>query len=159
MKFNSGQYGHSPRRRWLLEDGVAYLNHAGYGAAPVRFMEEELFPALHGVLDRLADFVGADAEDIAFVDNATAGMNAVLQSMTLKPGDEVVATSHAYEAIAKCLEAVCCRDRAVLKIVDLPFPVANGEEIVAAIAAALGAKTRFLVVDHVTSPSAIRMPL
>lgn len=161
----------------MLEEDVAYLNHGGYGAAPksalavaddwrrrfeaqpTRFMEEDLFPACYDTLARLADYVGAGANDLAFLGNAIAGMNAVLQSMVLQPGDEIVATDHAYQAIAKCLTAVCTRQGAELKIVELPFPVRDEAEIVDTIAAALGERSRLLVVDHVTSSSAVRMPL
>ncbi|HAT34252.1 MAG TPA: hypothetical protein DCS82_00930 [Rhodospirillaceae bacterium] len=124
MKLQNVNFGHAVRDRWLLEEGVSYLNHAGYGATPkstlavadewrrrfeaqpTRFMEEDLFPALFDVLEQLAEYVGATPEDLTFVDNATTGMNAALQSMKLRAGDEVVATDHAYEAIAKCLNEI-----------------------------------------------------
>src|SRR5438105_13421104 len=91
---------------WPLEPGVAFLNHGSFGACPtevlrhqaalraemeanpVRFLSRELDERLDVARRSLASFVGADAEDLAFVTNATSGVNAVLRSLTLAAGDE-----------------------------------------------------------------------
>ncbi len=97
---------------WSLDPDVVFLNHGSFGATPkvvmaaqvalkerlerqpVQFMVRELETGLDAARTELADFVGADAQDIAFVPNATTGVNAVLRSLDLRPGDEPVTTSH-----------------------------------------------------------------
>jgi len=100
------------KEHWLLDPAITYLNHGSFGAAPkvvlakqdelrtqlerepVRFMVRELEPLLDDARAMLAEFVGADTESIAFVPNATAGVNAVLRSLDLDKHDELLVTSH-----------------------------------------------------------------
>ena len=56
--------------------------------------------------DRLGAFIGADGKDIAFVDNATTGCNAVLRSLRLQPGDEIVVLTHGYGAVRNTVRYV-----------------------------------------------------
>ena len=69
-----------------------------------QFMGVELEPALDHARGRLGAFVGADPDDLAFVPNATTGVNTVLRSLepTSQPGDEILTTDHDYNA---CLNA------------------------------------------------------
>src|SRR2546426_7385067 len=108
--------------RWPLDPGVIFLNHGSFGACPaevlrhqaalraemeaepVRFLSRELDGRLDAARARLAAFVGADPADLAFVVNATSGVNAVLRSAVLAPGDELVTTDHAYKACQNALE-------------------------------------------------------
>lgn len=171
------EFGEGFRSRWMLEDRIAYLNHAGFGATPiavlrtadewrqrmeaepVRFMEEELLPALDKTAARLAKFVGAKPTDLAFVDNATTGMNAVLQSFELAAGDEIVTTDHAYQAIRRTLDFVSAQRGATLKIAKISYPVRDSTAILEVIETQFSERTRYLVIDHITSHTALRMPL
>ncbi len=128
-------------------------------AEPVRFMHAELPGLLRAAASRLALTMGAQGQDLVFVDNATSGMNAVLRSLDLGAGAEILATSHGYGAVAKTLAYVAARTGARVTLAAIPFPVAGEEEILAAIAAAFTAHTRLLVIDHVTSPTALILPL
>ena len=101
---------------WPLERGVAFLNHGSYGACPsevlrhqaalraemeaepVRFLGRELEGRLDDARAALGAFVGADSDDLAFITNATSGVNAVLRSLTFSAGDEVLTTDHTYAA-------------------------------------------------------------
>src|SRR6185503_6189532 len=116
-------------------------------------------PRLRAAAQEVASFLGARGEDLVFVDNATTGMNAVLRSFPLEKGDEVLITDLAYGAIAHAA-AFHARDRgAQVKTVELP-PSARGVQAMAdALIAAIGSRTRLAVVDHVTSESAIVLPI
>ncbi len=167
----------SLRDAFLLEDGVAYLNHGAFGATPrtvlaaadvwrrrleaqpVRFFQRELPQRLRATATRLAAFLGARGEDLVFVDNATAGVSAVLRSLDIKPGDELLTTTHVYPAVRKILHYVAARAGAAVIEADVPFPVTGEDEIFAAIAARFSPRTRLLVVDHITSPTAIAFPM
>lgn len=128
-------------------------------AQPVRFFARELEPALRAAADRLARFLGARDGSLVFLDNATTGVNTVLRSARLAPGDEILFTSHAYGAVAQAIRFTVSRTGATAVEVAIPCPVTDEDQIVAAVAAALTAHSKIAVFDHVTSPSAVVMPL
>ena len=170
-----------PRSRfaelWTLDPAVDYLNHGSFGACPravqdfQRALAEELereptdflvrrLPGrLAAAREALGAFVGAAADDLAFVPNATSAVNAVLRSLALAPGDELLTTDHAYGACRKALEFVAARSGARVVVAPLPFPVAGEEELVAPILAAATPRTRLAMIDHVTSPTALVLPV
>jgi isopenicillin-N epimerase len=167
----------SLRDAFLLEDGVAYLNHGSYGATPrtvlaaadqwrrrmeaqpVRFMQGELPKLLRETAARLASFMGARGEDLVFADNATSGVNAILRSLDFSPGDELLTTTHVYGAVRKTLRYVAARTGATIVEADVPFPVSGEDEIIDAIVRRFSPRTRLLVVDHITSPTALVLPV
>ena len=127
---------------WPLDPAVAYLNHGSFGACPTAILEKQselrlrlerepvdfFVRALPGLLAEaraaLAAFVGADADDLAFVPNATAGVNAVVRSLAFSPGDELLTTDHAYGACRKTLDYVAARTGA--RVVVGARPVSAG---------------------------------
>ena len=169
--------GEPARALWPLEAGMAFLNHGSFGATPhhvlaaqehwrrrmeaqpVRFLAGELPDLLRRARARLAAFLGAEASDLVFVDNATTGVNAVLRSARLAAGDRLVTTSLAYEAVRKAMSHVCERAGASLVTVELPLPLPGPEAVTEAVLAALAPNARLLVVDHVASASAAVLPV
>jgi isopenicillin-N epimerase len=169
--------GKAVRHEWPLDWDFLNVNHGSYGAAPRvvlaaqrewqqrleaqpgRFMRAILPDALRNAAGRLGAFINADGGDIAFVDNATTGCNAVLRSLRLSAGDEIVVLSHGYGAVRNTVRFVC--ERAGAKVVEaaIPFPHPQPDAIVANIAASLSPRTRLAVVDHITSGSALILPL
>lgn len=169
--------GKSIRDRFLLEPDFLTVNHGSFGAMPVpvrdaqddwrrkleaqptRFMAVELPPLLRQAAAHLAAFLGAEAQDLGFVDNATTGCNAVLRSLRLQPGDEILVLDHGYGAVRNTVRHVTERAGAAMVEAIIPFPQPSADAIVAAVAAKLGPKTRLVVLDHITSPSALVLPL
>jgi isopenicillin-N epimerase len=165
------------RDEWLLDPDVAFLNHGSFGATPrmvlaeqerwrarmerhpTHFMSEELPPALRAAAARLAAFVGSEANDLVFVENATAGCNTVLRSIRLAPGDEILVTDHGYPAVRKAAEHAAARAGARVIEAQVPFPLDDPAQITAAVAAKLGPRTRLAIFDHVTSPTAVIFPV
>lgn len=165
------------RGLWGLDFSRLHVNHGSYGAAPLAvlaeqarwrermeagttyFMADELPQALRAAAGDLAGFVGAERDDLVFVDNATAGINAILESMALEPGDEILLHSQSYGAVLKTARHVASRTGAVLTSAELPFPDPTREGLVAAFAAALTPRTRLVIVDHIVSPSALILPV
>ena len=96
---------------------------------------------------------------MAFIANATQGMNAVLQSQPLHPGDEMLALDHVYGAVRNTLRHVAARTGAVLTTATLPWPRPQEAAILDAITAAITPRTRIAVIDHITSASAIVLPI
>lgn len=165
------------RGLWGLDHSRLNVNHGSYGAAPLSvlaeqtrwrdrmeagttyFMTDELPAAIRAAAGELAAFVGAQRDDLVFVDNATAGINAILESMRLEPGDEILMHSHIYGAVHKTARHVASRTGAVLTSADLPFPNPTKEGLVEAFAAAITPRTKVLIVDHIISPSALILPI
>lgn len=169
--------GAAIRHEWLLDPNKLTVNHGAYGATPKRvlaaqdewrrrmeaqpslFMRLTLPPALRAAADSLGRFVGAEARDLVFVDNATSGCNAVLRSLDFAPGDEVLILSHAYGAVRNTIRYLANRHGVKIVEAKVEFPQPDAEQIVAAVAAALTERTRIAVLDHITSSSAIVMPI
>jgi isopenicillin-N epimerase len=162
---------------WPLERGIAFLNHGSYGACPrevldvqaalraeleaepVRFLGRELDGRLDEARAALAAFVGAEADDLAFVSNATSGVNAVLRSLAFKEGDELLTTDHVYGACRNTLDFVARRTGARVEIVPIPFPVSSPDVIVESVMARVTLRTRLALLDHVTSPTGLILPV
>lgn len=162
---------------WTLDPDVVFLNHGSFGACPravldaqgelrarmerepVRFLARELEGLLDAARADLATFVGARPEDLAFVPNATTGVANVLSSLTLAPGDELVTTDHAYNAVRNAMDRVAANARAKVVVAAIPFPLAREEEVAERVRACLNERTRLVVIDHVTSPTAIVFPV
>lgn len=162
---------------WPLDRSVMFLNHGSYGACPaevlryqaalraemeaepVRFLGRELDDRLDAARARLGAFVGADPDDLAFVSNATGGVNAVLRSLRLAAGDELLTTDHAYQACRNTLDFVAERSGARVVTVTLPFPVTDPQAIVDTVMAGVTPRTRLALLDHITSPTALILPL
>ena len=164
-------------KHWLLDPEILFLNHGSFGACPipvlerqralqdqlerepVRFFEREYTPLLENALAILGDFVGADPADLCFVNNASSGVNAVLRSLRFSPGDEVLILDHAYPAVRNALMYVAEREKVAVKRVAIPFPIADPGEAVEAVVSAVTPRTRLAVLDHITSPTALVLPV
>src|SRR5262249_53888660 len=105
----------------------------------------------------VAEFLGARGDDLVFVDNATTGANTVLRSLELEAGDEILVTDHTYGAVANAAAFVARQHGATVRTVTLPYPVGDGRPL--ADASALTPRTRLALVDHVTSESALVVPV
>ena len=158
---------------FLLDPEVVFLNHGSFGACPrpvfdeyqrlqrelerhpARMLGPDHFPALTaGLRETVASYVGADPEDIALVPNATIGVNMILRSLQLERGDEVVTTSHAYGGNVPLLHYVC--ERAGARCVVVQTRPADAAD---AILGAVTSRTRALLVDHISSATALRFPV
>src|SRR2546421_5813326 len=98
---------------------------------PVLFLARDLEKLLDGARGELGAFVGADPDDLAFVKNASTGVSTVIRSLDLRPGDELLTTSHAYNA---CHNALRAQERRGVKVVaaDVPFPIPSASHLVEA---------------------------
>src|SRR5262249_15301481 len=110
-------------------------------------------------LEALARFVGARPEDLALVPNASSGVSTVVRSLRFAPGDELLTTSHAYNSCRNALEFVAERDGAKVVAADVPFPLRGEQDVEDAILSKVTARTRFALVDHMTSPTGLMFPV
>lgn len=172
---------------WLLDPGFTYLNHGTVGAPPVRVLKKQ--QALRDEMERqpsrfmlreltgenpapwrsesrlreaaapIAAFLGARTQDLVFVPSVTTGMNAVLRSVTLEQGDEIVISDLAYGAVTLAANAVAKERHATARPIEMPHPVRSRDAIVQAFSSALTPRTRLVVVDHITAQTALVMPV
>lgn len=182
------RFGRAMLEHWALDPEIVYLNHGTVGATPrrvleaqqrirdaierqpARFLLRELTaiatggkplakPRMRAAADSVAEFLGATGDDLVFVDNATTGVNAVLRSFDWRAGDELLITDHAYGAVANAARFATRERGAVVRTVEMPFPLGDPGAATEAIAAAIGPRTRLALVDHVTSESALVLPI
>jgi isopenicillin-N epimerase len=180
--------GRGALRHWPLDPDITYLNHGTVGVTPrrvlaaqqairdlieqqpSRFLLRELAeivvgqprteqPRLRAAADVVASFIGAAGSDVVFVDNATAGANAVLRSFPLGPGDEIIVTDLGYGGVTRAAMFAARQRGAIVRTVEMPYPVRAGTELIEAYVAAVGPRTRLAIVDHITAESALVFPL
>lgn len=125
------------------------------------FFVRECEPMMAAARAGLAEFLGADPERMAFLPNATAGVNTVLRSLapSLRPGDELVTTNHEYNACRNALEFVAALVGARVVVATVPFPIESPAQVVDAVADTFSPRTRLLLIDHVTSPTGLVYPV
>ena len=170
-------FGHARRADFMLTDGVLHLNHGGFGATPVpvldaaagwrvrmeadptTFFRRDLAAQLRHSAERVAGLCGGVASDWVFVENATAGTNAIVAALGLAQGDEILCLSQVYGALANTLAYHSGRSGARIVMVDVPVPFIDPAPLLASLDAALGPRTRLAVLDHVTSAGAVVLPV
>jgi isopenicillin-N epimerase len=165
------------RDLFLLRPDVIFLNHGSFGACPrpvfetyqawqrelerqpVEFLGRRFTDLMQGARQALADYVNVRADDLVYVPNATTGLNVVARSLPLRPGDEVLATDHEYGALDRTWRFICAKRHTSYVNQPLPLPVRSAEEATEAIWAGVTPRTRVLFISHITSPTALILPV
>ncbi len=181
-------FGRSMLERWLLDPAVTYLNHGTVGAPPrqvleaqqrlrdeierqpSRFLLRELAsvrvggpregaPRMRQAAEEVAAFLGARGDDLAFVENVTTGANAVLFSLDLAPGDEILVSDLGYGGVVNAARYAARRAGAKVVTVEMPYPVRDRGSVADAFLGGVMPRTRLAIVDHITAESALLLPL
>ncbi len=167
------------RDAFLLDPDLVFLNHGSFGACPrevfdayrhwqlelernpVEFLGRRSAALLHAARQTLAESIGATAADLVFVPNATTGVNTVARSLQLQPGDEIVSTDHEYGACEAAFHFVCAERGAHWRpvVLPLPFDVESDDAAVQRLLGALSPRTRLLYLSHITSGTALTLPV
>lgn len=162
---------------WRLQPGLLFLNHGSFGACPtavldaqtrwrermeaqpLQFLGRDFFALMAEVRAALGAFLGADPEGLAFVANATGGVNTVLRSLRFDPGDELLVTNQEYNACRNALDYFAAQSGARVVVADIPFPLDDASIVTDRLVSAVTGRTRLLLIDHVTSPTGLILPL
>ena len=161
---------------WSLEPDTVFLNHGSFGATPITVLEEQV--RIRGLMERdpvrffereysdlwdqsrevLAGMLNAELDGLTFVSNATQGVNTVLRSLDLKPGDEIIVPDHSYQACWNAVDYVTERSGAKTVVVKIPFRLEGPEQVIDLIMGAVTDRTVMALIDTITSPTGTRMP-
>ena len=158
-----------------LDPGVAFLNHGSFGATPravlaeaqrwqvemerqpVAFLQRRFLELMEGARRPLAAAVNADPRDLVLFPNATVALNLVARSLDLHPGDEVLASEHEYGAMDRMWRRLCPAAGASYR--TAPAPLTNHAAFAEVLWSAVTPRTRALFISHVTSPTALILPV
>lgn len=164
-------------QHWILDPDIVFLNHGSYGATPraaldaqqryrnqmerepVRFFMLDIEAMLDHARQAVAEFVNCDMEGIAFLHNVTQAVATVIDNLDIEPGDEILVNDHEYSACISCLTKAATRRGAKMIKVSIPFPTPSSEAIFDAVIGALTARTKLVLLSHITSPTALVFPV
>lgn len=169
---NHGSYGAVPRPVLDAQRSAA----EAIERSPERFYRADLAPAIESVRHRVAAFLETDPDGLVLVQNATEAVQVVLNAVRLERGAEVLYTDHAYPWVKAAIRRACDERGAVPRCVPLPQPVRHGQAsdqqhdqdveqaefaaaLVATLRGALTSRTALVVLDQITSASALRLPV
>ena len=165
------------RSAWDLDPAFLTVNHGSFGAVPrtviaaqrawqdrmeqqpSRFMNTVYPGAIRSAAAALGAFLNADPDHLVFVDNATTGCNAVIRSLPFRKGDRIAILRHAYGAVHNTIRFVAEQTGAHIVQAAVPFPDPTEDALVAAVEGVLTPETKLAVLDHITSGSAIVLPM
>ncbi|XP_048727471.2 uncharacterized protein LOC125645722 [Ostrea edulis] len=163
-----------------FEEGFTYVNHGAYGEVPlkIRDKQKQLLDVLNdnpGVfyrqtnkqlynasIDAAAKFLGADPANLVFVQNATTGANTVLKSFPWQKGDEILASTYTYKAVEyACRKVAEFSTGGHIHQFEIRFPIKDESEVVDSMTSFLDKHPRIklVVLDHITSPTALVFPV
>ena len=175
----SEQFGEVARNNFYLEDGKAFTNHGSYGTVPKqvmrerfrllekfeshpdRFMRSELRPLYDESRVAVAEYVGANPDNLVFVTNATAAVNTVVKELDLGPEDIILCNSHTYGACFNAADSAARRAGADIVRVDISFPIRNEMDVVEKMVETCRRNVgiKLAIIDHISSPSALVFPV
>ena len=167
------------REQWSLDPNIAYLNHGSFGAVPkvvavaqreFQLLEENnpnLFfrttlPKLHDeAREYVAEWLGTSPELFAFVPNASQGVITAASALVTKPRSQIVATSLGYGGVLNGMAEIARRTQSTLRIAEIEFTAGTqtADDIADSVFAALTNETSLVVLDQITSETALLLPL
>jgi isopenicillin-N epimerase len=166
-----------PLGLYLLDPSITYLNHGSFGATPrsvfekyqrwqrelerepVEFLGRRFNDLMRDARAALATYIHTNADDIVYVPNATTGLNIVVRSLQLGPGDEILTSDHEYGALDRTWGFMCKKTGAVYKQQPIPVPLTTAEEFVETFWSGVTPHTRVIFLSHITSPTALIFPV
>ncbi|MBN2045105.1 MAG: aminotransferase class V-fold PLP-dependent enzyme [Anaerolineales bacterium] len=165
------------KEHYLLDPDIIFLNHGSFGATPrpvlkayqawqtrlerqpVQFLGREIWNELKQARQILGNYLNADADDLVYIPNATFGVNIIARSLQLAPGDEILTTDHEYGACENVWKFVSQKNGAILVKQPIPLRLASPTEVAEQFWQGVTPKTRVIFISHITSPTAVSMPV
>lgn len=165
------------KAHYLLDPDIIFLNHGSFGATPkpvmdvyqqwqrrlerqpVQFLVQDMVVELKTARQALGVYLHADADDLVYIPNATYGVNIIARSLKLQPGDEILTSNHEYGACENAWKFVGQTSGAMLVHQPIPLPMTSPTAVAERFWQGVTAKTKVIFISHITSPTAVRMPV
>lgn len=165
------------REQFLIRPDVTFLNHGSYGACPrpvfeqyqawqleleqqpVEFIGRRRVDLLREARTGLASYLNADPDEVVYASNVTHALNIAARSLPLTEGDEILTTDHEYGALDRTWKFVGQKTGARYVIQALPSPLDDPDDVVEVVWAGVTPRTRVLFLSHISSPTAIILPI
>lgn len=165
------------KSQFLLDPSITFLNHGSFGACPkpifeefqrfqrelesdpVQFIQKKLPEYLKMAKTPLAQFIGCNQEDFFFVPNPTVAINTIMRSLTLQPGDEILATNHEYGAMDRTWNFYCKKSGAKYIRQNIDLPIVSKEQIIEAFWKGYNSNTKVVFLNHISSSTALIFPV
>lgn len=162
---------------FLLDPEVIHLNHGSFGACPrpvfevyqawqkelerqpVEFLGRRATALMAESRQKLAEFLGIEADELVYFTNPTTAINMLARSLKLTPGDEILTTNHEYGAIDRTWRFNCLHTEARYIPRAVPLPVASQADFVESFWAGVTARTRVIFISHITSSTGLIFPV
>jgi len=165
------------RNLFHIDPSVTYFNHGAFGSCPMevinvyqdfqrklewnptRWITEDGKAALNRSRRELAEYLDCAHQDLVYVPNPTAGLNAVMKSIDLEHGDEVLTTDQEYGALDKAWDFYCKESEASVVRSQIQLPITTKEEFLSQFWSGLSERTRVIFISHMTSATALILPV
>jgi len=171
-----GVYWNAVRKHFMFEDDVVMMNNGTVGPMPkpvfntlMKIFEVQAknpvdtysyIPRLtEAVRPKVAQFIGADTDEVAIIRNTTEGMNFVANGLDMKEGDEVLLSSMEHPGGTHPWKLKEKRYGIKIKEVPIGLPPKSAGEIVDAFEKAIGPRTRIISISHTVYISGLIVPL
>ena len=124
---------------------------------PARLLaRDDEFIGIEKARAKLAAFIGADADELAFTTQFSTAANIIVEGLTWQAGDEIIVTDQEHPALLiPLMNAVRRHD---LKVSRIPVSH-NADEMLTSFQAVLTDRTKLVAVSHVTTDSGTRLPV
>jgi isopenicillin-N epimerase len=175
---NIVEFGHKFKQRFYhLDERWTFLNHGAFGASlkpamieanafretceqqPLTFFDRELIPLIAYSIRQVAKYIHCPPTELLSLPNVTTGLNAVINSLLLTDKDEILYFNLTYGSTKKILTEYCTRSKSRLKMMDVHLPIVSIEVILDQVRAAISDNSKCIIIDHITSNSAIEFPV
>ncbi len=162
---------------FLLDSKLIHLNHGSFGACPKPIFDSlvswqkklELNPVKHLAFDiykyledsrkHLSRYINSNKDDIVFFPNPSTALNAVIKSLDLKSGDEILTTNHEYGALDKTWNFICKKTGAKYIKKNINLPLQSKKDFINTFIKGINKQTKVIFISHITSPTGLIFPI
>lgn len=160
-----------------LDPSIIFLNHGSFGACPkeifnsyqyfqrlleyepVNFFQNKQVNYLKEARKALGEYVNCSENDLFFTPNPTVAINTIMRSLSLQPGDEILATNHEYGAMDRTWNFYCKKSGAVYIRQEITLPVQSKEKMLEEFWKGYSSRTKVIFINHMSSATALIFPV